>query len=322
MDAIEYGELSKAQGAKFHAYYDLEYCALYPAPVLKVTGLDWKFYGLSITAGATVIVAALRTAQMFYFAEEMSSKFWTKTENGSPLLGWLGAFFSMLAFEGGLAFISAVKTAEKESIDERVYTWQIGLLLTISVFAGFGQSLGLIQGIDPEFVKYFSYFLVFIVGVGASFAAWFSGEILGVQLQKFSELKKQAEVEFSEQKSRHISQARKKFLEKWEEEKREKKLLSEPAEEKLEKYVRNPVLSSQRSTENRNSPSQKAKIIWGEMAEAYENRNGEILSFSELKAVLQEKYPTENFTTDSLISKNRNIWIEKQKEFLEKPGEN
>lgn len=335
MDANEFGELSKAQATKFKSYYETEFSTLYPKPVMKIVGLDWKFYGLVATSFATVVVAALRTAQMFYFAEELSSKFWTGTEASVPILGWTGALFSMFAFEGGLALISAVKTAESKKISNDVYTAQIGLLLAISIVAGIGQSLGLVQGIDQKFVEYFSYLLVGLVGIGASVAAWLSGEILGVQLAKFSELREEAKTVYDEDIDGHLKNGRKKFLEKIEEEKsakREQK--SQNREEKLEnnersshqfsenrEEKRNELLrSSQKPPQNRNSPSEKARTIWREMGEVYENENKRILDFSELRAILWEKYGEDNWKTDSLISKQRNIWIDQQKEFENENG--
>ena len=68
MDANEYECLSKANASKFRSYYENEYKTLYPIPIKEVIGLDWKFYGSVIISVSTVILASLRTAQMFFFA--------------------------------------------------------------------------------------------------------------------------------------------------------------------------------------------------------------------------------------------------------------
>lgn len=314
MDAAEYEGLSHAQGAKFRAYYSNEYSSLYPAPELKIVGLDWKFYGLVITSISTVVVAALRTAQMFYFAEELSSKFWTPESSGNPILGFSGALFSMLAFEGGLAFISAVKTAEKEMVESWVYNVQIGLLLLISVFAGVGQSLGLVRGISPDTVATFSYLLVFVVGVGASFAAWFSGEILGVQLQKFSARKREAEEKFSEQKRIYIQNARKNFLQKFENEKQNR-----IGEQKSSREVPQRTEIQRSSPKNRTSgePSEKTSLIFSEL-EKYRTEQNKVLGFSELAEVLRTNYPEQNFFSNGYISTKRTEWISSHPEYFER----
>jgi hypothetical protein len=310
MDANEYEELSRSQAQKFRAYFENEYSALFPSPILKIEGLDWKFYGLVITSVATVIVAALRTAQMFYFAEELSASFWTPDVQGSHYLGISGAFFSMLAFEGGLAFISAIKTAEKEKVENWVYNTQIGLLLTISIFAGLGQSLGLIQGISDNFISNFSYFLVFVVGVGASVAAWLSGEILGVQLQKFSIRKREAEEKFSEQTRVYVQNARKKFSETLEQ--------NRTTEQSTELPKRTEQKSSPR-TQNRISgePSEKVSLIFSELEKCRTEQN-RVLPFAELTEVLRTNYPEQNFSSSGYISTKRTEWIESHPEYFER----
>jgi len=216
----------------------------------------------------------------------------------------------MLAFEGGLALISAIKTAEKVEIAQWVYNTQIGLLLTISIFAGLGQSLGLIQGIGETFIQNFSYFLVFVVGVGASFAAWFSGEILGVQLQKFSLRKEEATEKFSEQSRIYIQNARKKFLENTEQ---NKELLPQPAEHRTShrSSVRIPRLKR-----TSHEVSEKVSLIFSELekAQAEENR---ILQFAELAELLRNKYPDQNFASDGYISTKRNDWLDQNSERLQ-----
>jgi len=307
MDAKEYEGLSRSQAAKFRIYYENEFSSLYPVPTMKIVGADWKFYGLVITSIATVIVAALRTAQMFYYAEELSSRFWTNAQQGNWILGISGAFFSMLAFEGGLAFIAAIKTAEKEKVNDWVYGVQIGLLLIISVFAGVGQSLGLIQGISESFLRNFSYFLVFVVGVGASFAAWLSGEILGVQLQRFSVRKVSAQEKFSEQNRIHIQNARKKFLEKSENEKQNR-----TTEQNSVKVLPRTSVRTQRTSGN---ISEKVSLIFSELEKvgAEENR---LLPFAELANILREKYPEQNFSSNGYISTKRTEWINSHPEYF------
>ena len=76
MDVNEYEGLTQNQAQKFTAYYENEYRTLYLPPEMEKVGFGWKFWLLTITSIATVIVASLRTAQMFYFTEQLSAQFW------------------------------------------------------------------------------------------------------------------------------------------------------------------------------------------------------------------------------------------------------
>ena len=304
MDANEYEGLSKSNASKFRSYYENEYKTLYPVPLKHIIGLDWKFWGLVITSVSTVVVAALRTAQMFYFAEELSSKFWTPDASGNWVLGFAGSFFSMMAFEGGLAFISAIKTAEKEKVESWVYNTQIALLLLISIVAGLGQSMGLVRNISPTLVENFSYFLVFVVGVGASIAAWLSGEILGVQLQKFSVKKKEAEEKFSEEMKFYTQNARKFWKQRTEQEKETSR-----EQRKIEQNPRiETSLRSSPRVQNRTGGG-KVPIIFSEIEKFLVEQN-RIPSFSELAEVLRTNHPEQNFSSNGYISTVRKNWIE------------
>lgn len=327
MDASEFSDLSRSQAAKFKAYFadGGEYKTLYPPPVLQIEGLDWKFYGMIVTSVSTVIVAALRTAQMFYVAEELSSRFWTSSTNGIPLLGWTGAIFSMLAFEGGLAFISAVKTAEKEKVEDWVYSVQVGLLLTISIFAGIGQSLGLVKGISAVVVEYFSYFLILVVGVGASVAAGLSGEILGVLLQKYYLSSEKAKAEFKEQEKTYTKTARTFFLQKLENEKKGRteqnggSSQNTSPQEKFPRIEAHVQRTSARGTSG--EPSYKTSLIFSELENARTEQN-KVLSYAELSEVLRMKYPEQNFSSGGNISTKRTEWINSHPEYFEKEEQN
>lgn len=303
MDSKEYEGLSKNQAAKFRAYYENEYKSLFPFPEMKIVGLDWKFYWSIVVSAATVILASLRTAQMFYLAAETSAKSWGMDTNSLSTLSKGDALASMIAVEVGLVVISALKSVEKKNIPDWIYNAQIALLLLISVVAGLGQSVGLIHGISQDLLRIFSYILVLVLGVGASFAAWFSGEILGLQLQKYANLKLEASEKWEEHKRIHLQNGRKKFLEKSEKSENSQKSSPEvlPPSEKSEKFSR----SSPKKVGN----SEKVSLIFAEMDKHYSETSGELLNFSTLASVLREKYPDKNFSSDGYISTVRKNWV-------------
>lgn len=308
MDANEYEGLSKSNASKFRSYYENEYKTLYPPPILHIVGLDWKFYGSVIVSVFTVILASLRTAQMFYFAAETSSRLWGLGTTGTGLLSGFDALSAMIAVEGGISLGSAIKTSRSGTVDESIYFWQVGLLLLISIIAGFGQSLGLVTGIDRTFLLWFSYLLVFVLGIGASVAAWFAGEILGVQLQKFSIQRFEAEQKYSEEMKFYSQNARKFWKLRTEEEKE-----TEREQKRIDRTTGIPV--PQRNfprTQNRTSTG-KVPIIFSEIEKFWAEQN-RVPSFSELAEILRREYPEQNFSSSGYISTIRKQWIEENTE--------
>lgn len=309
MDALEYEGLSKSNASKFRSYYENEYKTLYPPPVKYIVGLDWKFYGSVVVSVFTVILASLRTAQMFYFAAETSSKLWGLGTAGTGLLAGFDALSAMIAVEGGISLGSAIKTSRAGEVNEDIYFWQVALLLLISIIAGFGQSLGLVTGIDKTFLLWFSYSLVFVLGIGASVAAWFAGEILGVQLQKFSVQKKEAEEKFAEQMKYYSQNARKFWIQKSEQEKENSR------EQKRIEHNKGTETSPKRNsirTQNRTSTG-KVPIIFSEIEKFWAEQN-RVPSFSELAEVLRREHPEQNFSSSGYISTIRKQWIEENTE--------
>ena len=53
------------------------------------------------------------------------------------------------------------------------------VMFLISVSAGFGKSLSLIDNLDPIILKFFQWVLAVSLGAGASIVAYVSGEVLG-----------------------------------------------------------------------------------------------------------------------------------------------
>lgn len=224
---------------KFQEYLYTEYSELYPAPKLHLVGLDWKFYASVIVAVAALILAALRTASMFYAAALLSAKvFGIDAAWAVNTVSFLDALVAMVAIEGGLVVYSAIRAVQRGRVDGGLLSLQIALLVVVSVVAGLGQSLGLIQGLPEEWLVWFTYVLAIVLGVGASIVAWLSGEVLGVQILRFEEVKTAADEKLVKSQSSWISKARSLWKE------RRVELLHEPkdiersdAKEKVRQYI-------------------------------------------------------------------------------------
>jgi len=236
--------MSKKEDAKFLDWFKNEYAALYPPPALEKINLNWKFQWSIVTSVATVILASLRTAQMFYNSAELSAVTWGIEASGIWIISVFDAFVSMLAVEGGLVVASAIRSNSKKTINEDIYLWQIGILVTISVMAGLGQSVGLVQNLPDGVLTFFSYALSFVLGVGASLAAWFSGEVLGVLLNTNEETNREAKETFQSAMEMYQKNARKFWKEKKEQERLEKQ------EEKFQKSSETSGNQSEKIPEN------------------------------------------------------------------------
>lgn len=148
----------------------------------------FKLASVMIVAFSTIILAALRTAMMFFAAGERSSRLFLP--EGHPWLSAisvLDAVVALLAVEFGIVALSAIRVIEnKGHVPKWIYTAHMTILVLVSIFAGIGQSLGLIDNLNPRVFELFTYAMVLILGFGASFAAWASGEVLGSQLYQYT----------------------------------------------------------------------------------------------------------------------------------------
>ena len=93
---------------------------------------------------------------------------------------------------------SAVRASSKGDVGLGKLGFGIVLAVLISTFAGLGQSLHLIEDINPVVLTYFQYALTVIIGVGASLIAWIGGEVLGGQIAQAAERKEGAHLSFQE----------------------------------------------------------------------------------------------------------------------------
>lgn len=166
--------------------YLIEHEEIYPRPVRRKLGLGWKFWVALTVAIAAIVLAALRTAHSFYTAATLSAAIYgLDSDFVTQFMSITEATAAMLAIEGGLVYGAVKRAQEHGKINPRLFVVYIGLLVAISIVAGFGQSLGLVVGLSEGVVAGFSWVMAVILGVGASIVAWLSGEMLGVELLKF-----------------------------------------------------------------------------------------------------------------------------------------
>lgn len=140
-----------------------------PSPVKQ----GWEFIAYIMVSVASVLLASMRTAEQFYRAAAFSA---------SPVLGYVEAFLAIFTVESGIVVYAAVLASRSKKISQWVLVFGIILLSAISITAGLGQSLHLATDLDPVFIHYTEYALLFLIGPGASVAALIGGHILGQQI--------------------------------------------------------------------------------------------------------------------------------------------
>jgi hypothetical protein len=89
---------------------------------------------------------------------------------------------AIFTVESGIVVYAAVLASRSRKISQWVLVFGIVLLSAISITAGLGQSLHLATNLDPIFIQYTEYALLFLIGPGASVAALIGGHILGQQI--------------------------------------------------------------------------------------------------------------------------------------------
>jgi hypothetical protein len=172
--------------------YKQRFIQQHPMPFLRrATGLDWKFYAILVTSIGALALATLRTMDIFYEAALLS---------GNPYLAIAEAVAVVLAIEGGILVWSAVRASSRGDVGMGKLGFGIALAVLISMFAGLGQSLHLIENINTELLRYFQYSLTLIIGVGASLVAWIGGEVLGGQIAQAGQRQEDAGLSYREQK--------------------------------------------------------------------------------------------------------------------------
>lgn len=175
------------QEAEALALFEQRFDKQFPMPespnVKLMNSIGWQFIATVVQSVASVVLASLRTAQMFF--EAAAGTYWA--------IQYLEAGSAILAIELGIVIFSAIKSEAKNraqtvedlnaSLDVSVKLLNTGIVagLIISGIAGLGVSLHGF-GIDTSGFKLV---LAVTMGLGASIIAWVSGDILGAILARF-----------------------------------------------------------------------------------------------------------------------------------------
>jgi hypothetical protein len=174
-ERMNYEELSSAEMAAFEGY-KAKYLAFHPVlEKPKPEGVGWRLFLIVLVSAASIILASLRTAQQFYKAASLG---------GSDLLGYAEAVAVIFAVEGGLVVYSTIRAINDKEKKKRLLKWGIWIMLLISIIAGLGQSINLINEINRSILNVFEYVLSFVIGVFSSVLAWISGEVLGGEIAR------------------------------------------------------------------------------------------------------------------------------------------
>lgn len=158
----------------FTEKYRLQYPE--PQPPERITWKDaGPMYFLKIiTTVAVVLLAAMRTAEQFYNVASI---------NNQGMFPYFEAFLAVLGLEGLLVVLAAGNASKRKEINQFWSNLGIILILSISLIAGFGQSIVAIPEIPEMLYNSFSIALS-IALASASIVAYIGGEIIGQELAR------------------------------------------------------------------------------------------------------------------------------------------
>lgn len=179
----------------------------------SVKSLGWTFVAMSVQSVASIILAAMRTAKMFYVALSGAA---LNLAAISPI-GLVEASAAVIAIEGGLVIYAIAREQRKYDrqlagepvgdnfLDRMVaknpdmWLWIATItMVVISVSAGFGESLNLITDLNAGLLKAVQWILAVSLGAGASIVAYVSGEVLGYEMVRTRSLADKALQAFEE----------------------------------------------------------------------------------------------------------------------------
>ncbi len=188
MDNIEQLELSEMDvWEKYRQKYEQQFPTPEKAQVRLMQTIGWQFIMILVQSVGAIILASLRTAEMFFLASAGSN----------PGLQFAEAVAAIITVELGIVVFAAIRaeqenskhTDEEQKITIKVSLnrlwWGEGLGLLISVAAGLGVSF---RGFGVD-VPMFKIVLSVLIGAGASIIAAVSGDILGAMRARFGNIR-------------------------------------------------------------------------------------------------------------------------------------
>jgi hypothetical protein len=201
MNEQDLSKIFEKSAAQEQAAFELfcnRFDAQFPMPELATVRLmqaiGWQFVLIMIQSVFAIILAALRTSDMFY----------TAASSSNVLVKWGDAIAAVVAVEFGIVVFATIKaevenrkaeiTELAKALNINVNKLQVGIIVgvIVSVIAGLGTSF---KGFGVD-VTWFKWALAIVMGAGASIIAWVSGDILGAMLARFGNARTLADLEY------------------------------------------------------------------------------------------------------------------------------
>jgi len=176
---------------EFRQKYEKQFPTPERAEVRMMNAIGWQFIAVLVQGVFAILLAAMRTSEMFYKAASSSNPFFSFSE----------AVSAVIAIEGGIVIFAAIRaemqnrnsTEVSVTIDvKKLYVGEAAALL-ISVVAGLGVSFG---GFGIE-LEWFKWVMSAFLGIGASLIAAVSGEIIGTVLARFGNIQDKAKTDYT-----------------------------------------------------------------------------------------------------------------------------
>lgn len=169
-------------------------------PVKGQAVMDWEFQTSLATSISGVALAAFRTGQAFYLAS---------VAHGNALFSIIEATVAVLAIEGSLVLFALQDArAKRKAMDRNARVVGLAITLVISALAGLYQSSGILAAGDQanQFVSGLNWMLVILMGLGATAIAFLGGDILGVQIVRYENMKQEMKELFEKAQADYESQ--------------------------------------------------------------------------------------------------------------------
>jgi hypothetical protein len=168
-----------------------------PTPtVTMMNEIGWQFVSIVTQSIFAIILAALRTADMFFDA----------AAGTNTIVQYIEAIAAIGAIELGVVIYSTIKSEAENAkteledlkaamkIDKRLLQTGIIACVAISIIAGLGVSF---KGFGIE-LWWMKWLVAIVLAIGASLVAWVSGDILGAMLARWKNASSLAQLQYQQ----------------------------------------------------------------------------------------------------------------------------
>jgi hypothetical protein len=168
-----------------------------PTPtVTMMNEIGWQFISIVTQSIFAIILAALRTADMFFDA----------AAGTNTIVQYIEAIAAIGAIELGVVIYSTIKSEAENArteledlkaamkIDRRLLQTGIIACVAISIIAGLGVSF---KGFGIE-LWWMKWLVAIVLAIGASLVAWVSGDILGAILARWKNASSLAQLQYQQ----------------------------------------------------------------------------------------------------------------------------